>query len=349
MSLFPKYKSFSHEWTIDQFSLKLIQAKKLTCEISTPDITSLNWIIEFYPSGNENSFHSYSALKFGRKFDQLHRDHWNSYVWAKVKVSLKFRQNMSFGYQSLVHYPFSYECNRYYVWDNDKFEISHFPSKQKLLDDYVENERLTIKIEIITSNIFWEENDISHTETIQSYSRMFEDQIYCDVSINVDDQVIGAHKSVLSARSPVFRAMFQHNMIESKTNSVQIEDMNYQVCKELLRFIYTGTIGQIDDCRDLLVAADRYEILSLKDVCEKKLTKNVTSQNTIKYLLLASQHQLKTLEKSCFDFITNYLDVYDEQDLNLIKEKDPDLLVKMLLATKKKKKKQEFRNMTLKK
>ena len=126
----------------------------------------------------------------------------------------------------------------------------------------------------------------------------------------MDDQIIGAHKSVVSTRSPVFKTMFQYDMIQSKTNSVQIEDMNYLVLKELT-FMYTRTIGQIDDCHDLLVAADRYEILSLKDVCEKKLTKNVTSQNAIKYLLLAFQHQLKTLKKSYFDFTTNDLDIYD--------------------------------------
>ena len=114
-------------------------------------------------------------------------------------------------------------------------------------------------------------------------------------------------------------------MIENKTNSVQIEGMDYLVLKEL-RFMYTGTIGQIDDRHDLLVAADRYEILSLKDVCEKKLTKNVTIKNIIKYLLLASKHQLKTLMKSYFDFISNDLDVHNQQDLNIIKEKYPDLL-----------------------
>ena len=120
--------------------------------------------------------------------------------------------------------------------------------------------------------------------------------------------------------------------------------------KQLRFIIYTGTIGQIDDCHDLLVVADRYEILSLKDVCEKKLTKNVTnqvtSQNTIKYLLLASQHQLKTLMKSCFDFISNDLDVYNQQDLNIIKEKYPDLLMKNKnkKTKNKKNKKQKTKN-----
>ena len=43
-----------------------------------------------------------------------------------------------------------------------------------------------------------------------------------DVSIRCDKKTIKCHKAVLSARSAVFRAMFQHDMRENKNNEIII-------------------------------------------------------------------------------------------------------------------------------
>ena len=58
-----------------------------------------------------------------------------------------------------------------------------------------------------------------------------------------------------AARSAVFSAMFESQMLEGISNKVQIEDVDPEVMKEVLRFIYTGKSNSIDKMADLLLAA----------------------------------------------------------------------------------------------
>lgn len=60
------------------------------------------------------------------------------------------------------------------------------------------------------------------------------------------------------ARSPVFAAMFEHEMEERKQNRVAISDVDHEVLKEMLRFIYTGKAPNLEKMADdLLAAADK--------------------------------------------------------------------------------------------
>lgn len=52
--------------------------------------------------------------------------------------------------------------------------------------------------------------------------------------------------------------MFEHEMEESKQNRVLISDVEHEVLKEMLRFIYTGKAPNLDKMADdLLAAADK--------------------------------------------------------------------------------------------
>jgi speckle-type POZ protein len=47
--------------------------------------------------------------------------------------------------------------------------------------------------------------------------------------------------------------MFEHQMIEGKSNRVKIDDVDPDVMTEVLRFIYTGRINNIEKMSDLLL------------------------------------------------------------------------------------------------
>lgn len=65
-----------------------------------------------------------------------------------------------------------------------------------------------------------------------------------------------------TARSPVFQAMFEHEMEERKHNRVDITDVDHEVLREMLRFIYTGKASNLEKMADdLLAAADKVKPL----------------------------------------------------------------------------------------
>lgn len=87
---------------------------------------------------------------------------------------------------------------------------------------------------------------------------LFESQKFSDAILCVGKEEFYVHKAVLAARSPVFAAMFQHEMEEKKQNRVEITDVDPVVLREMLRFIYTGKSSNLDKMEaDLLSAADK--------------------------------------------------------------------------------------------
>ena len=61
-----------------------------------------------------------------------------------------------------------------------------------------------------------------------------------DFVFQIGNVEFSVYKFVLAARSPVFRAMFESNMIESRTGRVQIVDSSPETFEQFLYFIYTG-------------------------------------------------------------------------------------------------------------
>jgi speckle-type POZ protein len=126
-----------------------------------------------------------------------------------------------------------------------------------------------------------------------------------------DGATFNAHRLILAARSPVFRAELFGPMMESKTNCINIQDMEASVFKSLLHFIYTDSVPEqyIEShamAQHLLVAADRYGMERLKVACEDKLSGGVDVDNVGTTLALAEQHNCVQLKSICLDFINRY-------------------------------------------
>lgn len=59
----------------------------------------------------------------------------------------------------------------------------------------------------------------------------------------------------------MFAAMFEHEMEERKHNRVEITDVDHEVLREMLRFIYTGRAANLEKMADdLLAAADKVRL-----------------------------------------------------------------------------------------
>jgi speckle-type POZ protein len=107
---------------------------------------------------------------------------------------------------------------------------------------------------------------------------------------------------------------------EAKKQLVTIEDMQPDVFRALLQFIYTDSLPDMDDpegkpnremINHLLVAADRYAVDRLKLVCQSILCKNIDVETVSATLALAYQHNCERLKDICLEFITSSSSVMD--------------------------------------
>ena len=74
---------------------------------------------------------------------------------------------------------------------------------------------------------------------------------------------------------------FQHETLESQTNVVNIKDIEPKVFKEMLLYIQTGEAPNINNiAKELLVAADFYQLDQLKISCQEVLSETLEAKNS---------------------------------------------------------------------
>ncbi|CAO2187416.1 unnamed protein product [Urochloa humidicola] len=156
--------------------------------------------------------------------------------------------------------------------------------------------------------------DVPPCDMMQNFGNLLKEKKGVDVTFLVGGETIEAHKIVLAARSPVFKAEFFGPMMESGTNCVTVEDMQPEVFRAFLHFIYNDSLPNMDslkenDYRDmmwhLLAAADRYAMDRMKLVCQSAIGKNLDVGTVATTLALADQHNCDMLKAACVEFIAS--------------------------------------------
>lgn len=169
----------------------------------------------------------------------------------------------------------------------------------------------------------------------QDLKKIFtDDHSTSDICFVVNDQEIKAHKSIVSARSPVFAAMFSADMKEKLTHRVDIQGIEPNIFKAILLFLYTDQV-QLTKANgaDLLAAANQYSIPLLKARCEEYLySQNLTTENCAERLILADLHNAPHLKRKAEDFIRlgRHKEVMKTEGWKKMKQSHPDLAFQVL-------------------
>ncbi len=96
---------------------------------------------------------------------------------------------------------------------------------------------------------------------------------------------------MLMTRSPVFKTMFQSGLSEAKANEVFISDVAPAVGKEMITYIYTDEVPNIETiAEELWFVAEKYQLPGLKALCENGLVNKLNCTNAAHFLLLAGRY-----------------------------------------------------------
>uniref|UniRef100_A0A1B0C1Z3 BTB domain-containing protein n=1 Tax=Glossina palpalis gambiensis TaxID=67801 RepID=A0A1B0C1Z3_9MUSC len=166
-----------------------------------------------------------------------------------------------------------------------------------------------------------EQAQIMHRNAIrgklsENLGTLLNNEKFSDVTLVASGLEVRAHKSILAARSDVFAAMFEHEMEENKLNRVVIKDIDHNVLKDMLKFVYTGTAPNLDTMSsDLLAAANKYGLEDLKALCADAISTKVSVNNSAKTLVLADIYDAGQLKADTIAYIKNHIaDVMETQD-----------------------------------
>lgn len=146
---------------------------------------------------------------------------------------------------------------------------------------------------------------------MQNLAMLFDESQFSDVVLDVQGQKIHAHKCILANRSPVFEAMFTHEMWETKNNRVEISDVSYDTMCHTILFMYRGILLPIygepknKSYMNIMIAADKYQIVNLKKECEQKLSDLLEIGNIFEYLNFSDVHNASYLKEKAIEFIVD--------------------------------------------
>ncbi|XP_044731587.1 speckle-type POZ protein B-like [Chrysoperla carnea] len=318
-------------WTINNFTFgfqsKLIKGEALTSPTFTIGKNNkLLWNLKL----NRKVIGSVAYLPLFIKLESNNKED-IKIVQAKYKFSIiNDKDEVSITSESSQAYSFEQESER---CEEFMTEIFVFEKENGILAD----DKLRILCEVsVLGGITCLSNTIQVPECRMSddFGILFETKKFSDAILSVaDGREVQVHKYILAARSPVFAAMFEHEMKELKDNHVKIIDVDYEILHELLQFIYTGKVENLEIMADeLLAAADKYDLQRLKLLCEKELCENLSTENAAEILQLADLHGADQLKTQTIDFINANPDVMDTIGWKQLKEKFPRVIAEVYEA-----------------
>ncbi|XP_020274386.1 BTB/POZ and MATH domain-containing protein 3-like isoform X2 [Asparagus officinalis] len=145
--------------------------------------------------------------------------------------------------------------------------------------------------------------------------RLLKSGIASDIVFEVDDETFKAHKLILAARSPVFKAQFFGLIGNPDIDRVIVQDVEPPVFKAMLLFMYSDVFPDFHELsgavsmsmmtnlvQHLLAAADRYGLERLKILCEEKLCEQVTADTVVSTMSLAEQYHCPLLKSACLRY-----------------------------------------------
>ncbi|CAH8332474.1 unnamed protein product [Eruca vesicaria subsp. sativa] len=175
--------------------------------------------------------------------------------------------------------------------------------------------------------------------------KLLKEQWQADVLLkagnSVEGATISAHKLVLASRSMVLKKIMESDEFKasSKLETVTLSEMKHEELEALVEFMYSidGSISSESlkkHARSLYLAADKYEIPHLRDICRSQLISSLNSANSLIALELAQIPFDRSLNDVAFNTIMkNIGTIASSAEFKLFVVNHPDLSVEIMKAS----------------
>jgi speckle-type POZ protein len=167
-------------------------------------------------------------------------------------------------------------------------------------------------------------------QVLTHLSKLLDTQSMADVTFIVKNEKIGAHSAIVVSASPVICAMLEEDKFkEWRTKVIEVDDIEPSVFREMLRYLYTGKAPKLDEddmTGPLFLAADKYQIVALKDLCEQSLISKLNLETVVRFLAVAHLYTAPLLLEASLKFLEkNKKKVLGRADWKQLNQYYPDL------------------------
>ncbi|CAI5446720.1 unnamed protein product [Caenorhabditis angaria] len=327
------------EWKIEQFEklMKLVKngSNLISRQFSVPQAPTVCWELHVYPNGkrdedmnNVSFFLRQVGLQRGEEpimtEFQIYALDANSQRISVCRDTKDFTNQQGRG---------KFQVSRDKMMgalraDGTLFlicEVEYFPPGSK------------ISVEPVDDDTFIEDFDEKTELNIRESNReMWEMELFTDCVINVGTKQIRAHRCILGQHSPVFRSMFSsESMIEAQNGIIDILDAKYESVRAMVEFMYTGSTDALDShsIDEVLAIADKYEVLPLKEQCERSIALTINHKNITNIAVFSDTYTAHILKSAVIRFLTiHHRNVIKTSEWKMMKKDRHELANELLEA-----------------
>ncbi|KXJ28832.1 kelch-like protein diablo [Exaiptasia diaphana] len=157
-------------------------------------------------------------------------------------------------------------------------------------------------------------------DTLEVLNSMRQYTELCDVNLLVDGKTITAHRAILAASSPYFRAMFLSGFSEVNEEFIEVKDMGADALAMVIEYFYTSYLKiDADTVEDILKVCVVLRLDTLVDHCETFLRRNMTPSNCLGLHSVAKLFCLDGLTDHAKRFtLWNFQQVFQEDEFSLL-------------------------------
>ncbi|XP_066145926.1 kelch-like ECH-associated protein 1B isoform X1 [Euwallacea fornicatus] len=153
-------------------------------------------------------------------------------------------------------------------------------------------------------------------DAMKAMDMMRSHRMLTDVTLEVGSELFHAHRVVLAAASPYFKAMFTGGLKECEMSRVKLQGISPTAMHKLISFMYTGKIRVTENtvCQ-LLPAATMLQVPNVIQACCDFLERQLDPSNAIGIAHFAEQHGCMELSRKANQYIERrFIQICQEEE-----------------------------------
>ena len=184
-----------------------------------------------------------------------------------------------------------------------------------------------------SSSVFMEEQH--YQNTCDSISDLWRQRALCDIKLMVEDAEgkpkvsVPAHRIVLAASVPYFRAMFTSEMQESAKDEVRLRDVDEVGLKVIVNFVYSGKLEFTElNVQGVLSTASFLGLQNVMDASARYMIRHLSPSNCLGVRAFSSVFDLDEMKEKADTYAKrHFTQVLREEEFLGLKMEDVEYFV----------------------
>ena len=156
--------------------------------------------------------------------------------------------------------------------------------------------------------------------------------------VSSNNQEVSAHRFILSARSSVFKKLFETQSVGIGEPIKESIDASTEALQAMIKYLYTDNLDGNAINEDLMNLADKYGLSQMKQLCLPFFVKKVRGDNCLKAYIYGHLHDYEPLKAKAFAAIDENWSRYESStEITEMMKTHPNAVLEILNGLYKKK------------